>query len=491
MFEQQRLHPAAILEYLWEKGRRLLEAMLPLIIVFIGRAESRRWVLPVLICILVIFCVYIFLYWTRYVFYIAGSELRVEYGVLIRKKRYVPRERIQSLQITSGIVQRWFGLVKLEVETAAGANQVEISLPALTRQQAEELAGLLQHESFSNTLNPEQSSQPLLKRRLSFSGLLIAASTSNGIGIVLALVLALLSQIDRFLPLEDLYEVIGQYFINSVVRSDWTVLLILLLALVVAWVLSALGSIITLSGFTLQRNQERLFIRHGLLERKQISIPVKRIQALLLVEGVLRQPFHLGHAALITAGYTGKGVAANLLYPILHRGHFVTLLQEFLPELATVDLKVRKLPREAIYRYIYLTALPFSAAAIPLLIYVDKGYLGAIPLLLAALLLGLLRYRDAGWQIHGDKLIIRGRVLGKSTSIVPRQRIQSLSFSQSWLQARKSLGSLKVTTASGTGGASFKIVGISQADAVYLMAWFQNPFIMTEPRLSSAPDTGQ
>lgn len=476
MFEPQRLHPAAMLEYLLKKGRTLLEILVPLVILWYGQKELREWMIPGLIAVLILFCLYVFIYWSRFVFFVANHELRVEYGVLVRKKRYVPFNRIQGIQLTAGIVQRWFGLVKMEVETAAGANEVEISLVALSREQAQTLAKLLQVDSGEekSASGPADLSVPPLQKRLSTLELLGAASTSNGIGVVLALIIALLSQIDQFFPGLDVYETIGQYFLQALGWSGWAIVLTVLTALGAAWFLSALAAMVTMSGFTLQRNGERLLISHGLLEQKQISIPVKRIQALSVVEDVLRQPFHLGHATLTTAGYAGKDMTANLLFPLLHRSQFLMVLQSFLPELATEGLQVNRLPSAALSRYLIWTLSPFLLAAVPLVIFVPGGVWLVLPLMVLGLILGYARYRAAGYRIYGDKLVIRSRFLGLSTTIIPRMRIQSLDFSQSWWQARHALGTLTVSTASGMGGASYAVSGISSRDAGLVIKWFRD-----------------
>src|SRR5690606_41338100 len=51
------------------------------------------------------------------------SGLHIEYGLFVRKQRFVPFERIQSIHMTEGILHRLFGVVKLEIETAGGKDR--------------------------------------------------------------------------------------------------------------------------------------------------------------------------------------------------------------------------------------------------------------------------------------------------------------------------------------------------------------------------------
>ncbi len=45
------------------------------------------------------------------------GEFRIESGVFVRKKRYIKFDRIHGIDISEGIIQRVFSLVKLNIET--------------------------------------------------------------------------------------------------------------------------------------------------------------------------------------------------------------------------------------------------------------------------------------------------------------------------------------------------------------------------------------
>ena len=55
----------------------------------------------------------------------------------MKKKRYIPFERIQSLDFSEGILQRPFGLVKVKVETASSSSsEAEAVLTAIKKSDA-------------------------------------------------------------------------------------------------------------------------------------------------------------------------------------------------------------------------------------------------------------------------------------------------------------------------------------------------------------------
>ena len=79
-----------------------------------------------------------FIKWKRFEYWFEDDELRIESGLFVKKKRYIPFDRIQSLDYTESIFHRPFGLVKVKVETAgsSSAKQAEGELTAITKEAA-------------------------------------------------------------------------------------------------------------------------------------------------------------------------------------------------------------------------------------------------------------------------------------------------------------------------------------------------------------------
>ena len=145
-----KLHPiSAFLNFI--KG--LKELIFPFIIIFGvnlfgggGASVSERGMqglMPLLIggIVLIIMLISGLIKWHRFVYWFEEGELRIEYGLFVKKKRYIPFERIQSLNYTEGIFHRPLGLVKVKVETAGTGKigQAEVELTAISREDAERI----------------------------------------------------------------------------------------------------------------------------------------------------------------------------------------------------------------------------------------------------------------------------------------------------------------------------------------------------------------
>src|SRR5690625_437207 len=62
--------------------------------------------------------------WLRFTYRVEDNELRIEQGVFIRKKRYVPINRIHKIDFTANVVHRIFGLVKIQIDTRSEERRV-------------------------------------------------------------------------------------------------------------------------------------------------------------------------------------------------------------------------------------------------------------------------------------------------------------------------------------------------------------------------------
>lgn len=468
MYKPQRLHPLAILYFFIRRIYKLAQALIPLLVLAIAEAEIRRWLLLAMPFILLLFLAYGVLYWFRYVFYIKGQELRLESGVFIRKKRYIPFERIQTVQITAGILQRLMGLVKVQVETAAGGKKAEFVLEALPRQKAEELSSLLQ----SKEHHPQSThiGKNPVEYTLSTRSLLLLASTSNSIGVAIAAIAAI-SQFNDVFANVHIWEKLGGFLKNIVAGEASLIILLVFAFLFLAWLLSLLGTIIRFAGFRMIRDDNKIKISRGLFEKQQISIPLNKIQSIKLIEGVLRQPLGMLSVQVVSVSNIDAKSEGSMIAPLLSKSQLTRFIEEFLPEF-TLPGQVSGLPRRSKTRYYLVNLIPALTIAALSAIFIPWGFLVFILVPLAAWL-GKKQYQDAGWQVADCSLVLRKRRLARVTTIIHRNRIQSLSVSRSFFQERKRLNSLTIAFASGmNNGARVKLNGLDDEDTKFIVAWF-------------------
>lgn len=492
MSEPQRLHPAAILILAIRVSRQLvLPLFAPVVFSVLSRgmdAISYGFLLLLIGAVVLLVTLsagWGFLYWQRYTFQVVDNELHLRQGIIFRKQRTIPRERIQAIDFVEGVMHRIFGLVAVRVQTAGG-NEPGFSLLGISRTDADALrqelslrpsqvqgltdsdAGLAATDETDPEADPALAADvagPAPIRSLSHSQLLVAAATSGGIGIALPIIASGMSLLNNAMPNTDLFELATSYFGGV---SWWSIALFVLLA---AWVLSFVGTILAHAGFRITRSEDNLLIERGLIEKRRATVPLNRIQAIRVIDGVLRQPFGYAMVKVESAGYGEDAGESSVLFPMLPRSEVKAFLEEAVPEFAWDPPGFQQPPRRAIRRYITrvtLVGLLISAVVAAIFFPIGLWALAGVPLFSA---FGYLCYRDAGWAISNGMLVLRYRTLARSTAIIPKRRIQSSDVQQNILQRRASLGNISTTVASGVSGATFSVIHLDKGVADQLYAW--------------------
>ena len=468
MSDPQRLHPAAILEYLVRNIRSLLELLIPWMVILFSSPLQRKWTILLLLLFFVLYIGYAIVYWLRYRYCVDDGEFRVETGVFVNKNIYIPLERIQSVQTSAGVIQRLFGLVKLEVQTAGGGKDAEVSLPAITWQQSRELQQVLQASSSSRRLD-DQSDHQYQEKSIPFRQLMIAASTSNGLGVVVVGAMALISQVERILPDVDVYEWLGTYMSGYLQQGLMVWVIGILIILLSAWVLSILGTLLRLGGFVVRREENQLVVSRGWLEKRRVSLPLQRIQAVKIVEGVLRQPFGLATVYVVSAGHGDEAGQDTIIFPIMSVDKVAAFLDQFLPEFR-IEKELHPLQPAARNRYYSIFTVPALLVSIPIMVFYQYGFL-ILLLPVVALLLGRRQFHDGGWLIRDDQMIIRYRILGRISYLIHRRRVQSFELRQTILQKRKGLLSFRLQLASSLGGTELGLNGLNWQEGNTILDW--------------------
>ena len=395
-----------------------------------------------------------FLSWQTTEYRLVDSALKLRRGFLHVRETSLPLERVQSVDTVRGPVQRLLGVEELHVQAAGGGGEAEIILRALSSPAAAELRGALARGLSSG------AAPALPTRRLGAWALVAAAATSGQLGVILPVVAGIGQVAD------ELIEGRPEQLLGFVPGSAAGVVLSLAALLAAAWLLAALGTVVAFAGFTVARDPARLHIRRGLLQRRESTLPVARVHAVRVVEGLLRQPFGLAQVRVESAGYAAEAANAQTLFPLMRRTEVPGLLRELLPELADGLGDLTGAPVRARRRYVAPPVIALVVLAAGLAVVTPWGALAALGAVPAGLW-GWGRYRAVGWRLEPDRVVVRFRRLARTTAVVARDRLQERRVSQTALQRRADLADLDVAVAS---GARFGVAQVEAASAMGLLA---------------------
>jgi putative membrane protein len=467
-------------------GPRRLHVLSP---VFFAAGHARRlW--PVAIAVLagrrlwllgvgaVVLLAWTTLEWLRSTYRVEGGALRLEEGVLARKLRVIPFDRIQQVDLVRKPLHRLLGVATLRVDTAGGGGAAELDLEVVRLREAQALRSRLLRARAGAAAGGEEAAaaaeaappeRALL--RLSVGEVMLAGITGTRAAAVLV-VLGPLSQLaDWFPSLSDW--LLRRFNPESVAPTTPAAVLAVAVLAVAVWLgLAAASSVVTDFGFTLATAAGDLVVRRGLLERREAVMPTARLQVVRVDESLLRRALGLASIRIQSAGRSGGSdeTASRLTIPILPRSAVNRVLGELLPGAAPLPALRTPPPaarRRAMRRGVVMSAPLVLAVAAVLWALSRPAAPAALLLVPLAVLGGLAAYRSLGHARRDGFLYARQGAAIRVTAVVPVAKAQSGSVRSSVFQRRAGLATLHVDVAGG--GPTPKVLDEAEATAEELL----------------------
>lgn len=472
--------------------KTLKEMIVPIILlVFVnGVNDTGKWYLDYLTFLIFGFLIISFfitgiIKWKRYVYWFEDEELRIEYGLFVKKKRYIPFDRIQSLDYTEGILHRPFNLVKVSVETAGGSASLkaEAELTAITKEAAEvieqeiaeakrrKLESIELLDEAEDLTDMEAEVIPSTKNIFKMSGkdLFVLATTSGGMGLILSGGLVFALQFIDILPIDAIYKEVSVFIKSGI----FIIAIFSILSLLVVWGISVGMTFLAYYGFTVQVIEKDIVITRGLLEKKRVTVPLNRVQSVRIVENPVRQLF--GYATVVIdnagGGLAGEGAKINL-FPLAKKKLLMSPLKELFPELQ-LEQPTIKLPTRS-KRYYYRVYSYFIILVATIVSYYLFPY-GLFAFLIVPLIIlwGLWRHRSAAYELSDNQLTMRFRGISLQTVYVLKKRIQSMEMKQNYFHRKKDVATISAAIKSGALAFNAQVKHMELRDAERILQWYE------------------
>ncbi|HEX8159382.1 MAG TPA: PH domain-containing protein [Solirubrobacteraceae bacterium] len=225
------------------------------------------------------------------------------------------------------------------------------------------------------------------------------------------------------------------------------------IALAAGYVLSFLAAIAVFAGFVAERDAHVLRIRCGLLARRALSIPLQRVDGVVIVEGLLRAPLGLAALRLESVAHGSERAGGRTLLPIVRRRDAEEVIARLIPGLAIGPGMFEHPPQRALRRFVLIPSLTgaIAGAAVALPVY-PAAWPAAAALAGAGALIGLRAYRATGIRLAGEVVVVREARLARRTLLARRHRLQRHALARTLLQQRSGLADISVTVGSGGHG---------------------------------------
>jgi putative membrane protein len=350
--------------------------------------------------------------WLTTGYHVVGKELRIQDGLLWRRNRAIPLERLQAVELRRPLLAQLTGLAELRLEVVGGG-KTEAPLAYLTVRDAAalrvRLLALAGRTGGAQSAAPDGPAaavpaapaleRPLLRVRnsdLVISQLLTPQAIFLPVGIAIVVTQTVLEATWSFIGIASTITAMAGVLLQPVRRilQDWD--------------------------FRLARDPDgRLAVRYGLLETRSQIVPLNRVQSISVTWPLLWRAKHWMHLRLDIAGFANPesrdGKRSDRLLPVGDLPTGRALVWDVLPGVDLLALRTFPPPRRA--RWLN----PFTLS-----------YLGA----------GLDR----------DVFVTKWGLLTRELSLVPYARLQSVRVVQGPIQRLLRLATVYADTAGGRSG---------------------------------------
>lgn len=357
--------------------------------------------------------------WWFTTFVIDGRELRIDSGMLTKKSRRIPYERIQSVDIAQPLGARIFGLAELRIEMAGGDDS-RSQLQFLKHADASRLRALLldrAHLNAPGTETDDAAAAPSSRtseviatvspQRLVMATLISLDLIASAIALVVVLVVAVV--VSSFVPLLSAIVPLGSWFVQIIVSR-----------VIAQW------------GFTLSRTPGGLRIERGLLSRTSQTVPFDRVQGIAVKQPMLWRRLGWQRLEVDVAGYAAgddDDSSSSTLLPVGDHRLAQYVISQLMPDVRAGEVQLVPAPRRSAW-------------------FAPIGW----------------RFRAAGADDHA--FVSRRGWIQRRHDVVPHRKTQSVALEQGPLQRRLGVADVSIHTPDGPVSAQGKHLG--DADALAL-----------------------
>jgi putative membrane protein len=288
----------------------LPQLFVPIVALGFGTRGSNLGAGFAILTVLAISLLYRWLAWTRFRYFVADDDIRIERGLLSRSARSIPYDRIQDVSVEQKPLARLLGIGEVKFETGGGVGD-EAKLSFVSLAEAQRLRETVRSRKASAVVPgadeaaagdaPEGPPVYAMDTRR-----LVTLGFYSFSLVVFAVLAGAAQQFDFLLPWgwDDLELLAGEAEKRGVGLAHVSLstqlggVLIGVLSLVaIGMITGVVRTFLTQYGFRLDRSAKGFRRRRGLLTRTDVVMPVERVQAIAVTTGPVRrrQGWHALH----------------------------------------------------------------------------------------------------------------------------------------------------------------------------------------------------
>lgn len=478
-FSQPRRQSAKGLVLIFlQEGRNAIKSFWPILVPLILSKQSNHKLLFVAATLalgLILLLIHSILYYRKFLFHIDNQQFILNKGYLNRKTLTIPIERIQNVNTNQTVLQQFLNVMSVEIDTA-GSSKKELKIHALSKSAAVQLAMELSRYLEAKQIdNPEVEAKPvaeeILVMRLSNSDLLRIGISQNHLQtafLIFIFGIQFYNQVKEYF--KEQAEKYAHEAFEYISQSGWMIITsMVLFFLVISFIYSMVRTLVLFYDLRLIRLNQSYRIVSGLLNRKNLLVPFRKIQQLNWETGPLKKLFGIYKVNILQAT-SGLAVKTQQIEVPGCLGRHIELLKSdlFGPDVLAEQPVIHSSRVYFRRTWIYKGWIPAGVFS-PLLL-LDWRYIFLLAAwVLFMLIFSRLTLKKSYFQVDNHQIRVSSGAISHKFKQMEFHKVQHLEFSQSIFYKKLGVASLEIGNASGKITIPFIDVKIARALHDYLL----------------------
>ncbi len=442
----------------FQEGKRGIKIFWPAIVpVLLTKDLNNKLLIVGLILLggLILTLLHAILYFRKFKFHIENQQFILRKGYLNRKVLNIPLDRIQNVNTNQSVLQQFLNVMTVEIDTAGSAKK-ELKIHALSKSIAVELAlNLSSHLEASQTDNSDtkkdSNSDEEEILRLGNRDLLKIGISQNHLRTAFFIFLFGLQFLNKLQEyFEDKADEYARELWLFLSQSGWAVIGILVLFFIlISFLYSMIRTLILFYDLRFLKLNKSYRIVSGLLNRRNLLIPFRKIQQIDWETGPIKKLFGIYRVNIRQATSDLAAKSKLIELPGCLISHIELLKEDLFGSDHLKNQPVIHSSRVYFRRnWFYFGWLP-AVLISPVFLF---EWLYVFPVLLWILLMFLysrFTLRKSYFQISNDQIRVSSGAISHKFKQMEFHKVQHLEFRQSIFHKKQGVASLKIGNASG------------------------------------------
>jgi len=436
---------------------RMFWALIAVLVLQRNIFDNKFIIGAVLAAIFILLVVHSILYYLNFYFYVSGGEFIIKKGYLRKKVLAIPLDRIQSVNTKQNLVQQILNVVSLEIDTAGSVGK-ELKIHALEKLYASELENQIRVKKkllISDEPEDEKETADIPEKlilQLTPQDLLKIGISQNHLRtalIIIAFGFQIFQQIqDLFKDKADEY---SNEFFNFMSNSNWALISFLVIFfLLISVAYSLFSTVFKYFDFKLLKKEDAYRIESGLLNKRNVVIPLNKVQELNWETGPIKQLFSI-YNLVFKQAVSGQNRRQQVVDAPGCLSKHLNLLKTDLFGEDQLSAATKFHTNNYYFRRLWIFSgwLPVVLAT-PFLYAEWLFWVGSFIWLSLSAGYCLLIVKKRYFRINNEQIRISSGAISHKWKQMELYKIQAVEFRQTIFQKRRKLASLHLMNAAGT-----------------------------------------